>query len=222
MYYFFFLSRTHAYESKGGGGADTSDDHWQVRQWLSLSPSIVFPLVRRQIHSSASFGSCTKTESHPAVVSMWYVGSSRSGGGCNGRHTSSRRSFVGLHEGVGGKRGRWRRRRDGGGGGTPCARALPTAARSVFFYLTSAGHDGLQTARSMHRLAHDPTKTWCSKVRRSHDFYLVHNAYYTNNVPVRIPIAERLVYRFSPIFPAVFIHAYGAGSRLKFSPSVFV
>lgn len=49
--------------------------------------------------------------------------------------------------------------------------ALPTV-RSVFFLFTSAGHDGLQTARSMHRLAaHDPTTTWCSKVRRSHNFY---------------------------------------------------
>jgi hypothetical protein len=51
--------------------------------------------------------------------------------------------------------------------------ALPTV-RSVFFLFTSAGHDGLQTARSMHRLAaHDPTTTtWCSKVRRSNNFYL--------------------------------------------------
>jgi len=51
--------------------------------------------------------------------------------------------------------------------------ALRRRPRSVFFLFTSAGHDGLQTARSMHRLAaHDPTTTWCSKVRRSHDFYL--------------------------------------------------
>jgi len=87
-----------------------------------------------------------------------------------------RRCAVVVHRHVVGASGAAGALSGGVGGNAAAATrrvcALPTV-RSVFFLFTSAGHDGLQTARSMHRLAaHDPTTTWCSKVRRSHNFYL--------------------------------------------------
>lgn len=88
--------------------------------------------------------------------------------------TSMCGSGAPQHRGCVGGRGGTRRGVVGGKAAAAAATrrvcALPTV-RSVFFLFTSAGHDGLQTARSMHRLAaHDPTTTtWCSKVRRSHN-----------------------------------------------------